>query len=184
MISKQYSVSLSGQVHYFKVKYTYLTKELSSFSSVYVKATQRCKYMVLTFLMVFLSFSLRTSHGLHWLWQCHCRRGRSRMPEELSDSRYGMCKYRHFIFSWKHIKLDTFYNYQLQLDSSIRGMLQVIFSIWSLQYRTHCVSGCVCPHNQVLDGKGSCIAPEDCPCIHNGNSYSPGESIRVGCNNW
>ncbi|XP_071618105.1 mucin-5AC-like isoform X8 [Heliangelus exortis] len=50
-------------------------------------------------------------------------------------------------------------------------------------YRTHCVSGCVCPHNQVLDGKGGCIAPEDCPCIHNGNFYSPGESIRVGCNN-
>ncbi|KAM6068296.1 mucin-5AC-like [Theristicus caerulescens] len=50
-------------------------------------------------------------------------------------------------------------------------------------YRTHCVSGCVCPHNQVLDGKGVCIAPEDCPCVHNGNSYSPGESIRVGCNN-
>ncbi|KAM9605965.1 mucin-2-like [Morphnus guianensis] len=51
-------------------------------------------------------------------------------------------------------------------------------------YRTQCVSGCVCPHNQVLDGKGGCIAPEDCPCVHNGNSYSPGESIRVGCNNW
>ncbi|NXQ92222.1 MUC5A protein, partial [Nyctibius grandis] len=50
-------------------------------------------------------------------------------------------------------------------------------------YRTQCVSGCVCPHNQVLDGKGGCIAPEDCPCVHNGNSYSPGESIRVGCNN-
>uniref|UniRef100_A0A8C5TM68 VWFD domain-containing protein n=1 Tax=Malurus cyaneus samueli TaxID=2593467 RepID=A0A8C5TM68_9PASS len=50
-------------------------------------------------------------------------------------------------------------------------------------YKIHCVSGCVCPHNQVLDGKGGCIAPEDCPCIHNGNSYSPGESIRVGCNN-
>ncbi|KAM9555940.1 mucin-5AC-like [Guaruba guarouba] len=50
-------------------------------------------------------------------------------------------------------------------------------------YKTHCVSGCVCPHNQVLDGKGGCIAPEDCPCIHNGNSYTPGESIRVGCNN-
>ncbi|XP_051660361.1 mucin-5AC-like [Manacus candei] len=50
-------------------------------------------------------------------------------------------------------------------------------------YRTHCVSGCVCPHDQVLDGKGGCIAPEDCPCIHNGNSYNPGESIRVGCNN-
>ncbi|XP_071414871.1 mucin-5AC isoform X2 [Pithys albifrons albifrons] len=50
-------------------------------------------------------------------------------------------------------------------------------------YRTHCVSGCVCPNDQVLNGKGGCIAPEDCPCIHNGNSYSPGESIRVGCNN-
>ncbi|NWR39467.1 MUC5A protein, partial [Tachuris rubrigastra] len=50
-------------------------------------------------------------------------------------------------------------------------------------YRTHCVSGCVCPHDQVLDGKGGCIAPEDCPCVHNGNFYSPGESIRVGCNN-
>ncbi|NXE15159.1 MUC5A protein, partial [Lophotis ruficrista] len=50
-------------------------------------------------------------------------------------------------------------------------------------YRTHCVSGCVCPHNQVLDGKGGCIAPEDCPCVHNGNFYSPGEVIRVGCNN-
>ncbi|XP_017662050.1 PREDICTED: mucin-5AC-like [Lepidothrix coronata] len=50
-------------------------------------------------------------------------------------------------------------------------------------YRTHCVSGCVCPHDRVLDGKGGCIAPEDCPCIHNGNSYNPGESIRVGCNN-
>ncbi|XP_072785882.1 mucin-5AC [Taeniopygia guttata] len=50
-------------------------------------------------------------------------------------------------------------------------------------YKTHCVSGCVCPHDQVSDGKGGCIAPEDCPCIHNGNFYSPGESIRVGCNN-
>ncbi|XP_074948620.1 mucin-5AC [Phalacrocorax aristotelis] len=50
-------------------------------------------------------------------------------------------------------------------------------------YSTRCVSGCVCPHNQVLDGKGGCIAPEDCPCVHNGNSYNPGESIRVGCNN-
>ncbi|XP_010074435.1 PREDICTED: mucin-5AC-like, partial [Pterocles gutturalis] len=50
-------------------------------------------------------------------------------------------------------------------------------------YRTHCVSGCVCPHNQVLDAKGRCIAPEDCPCVHNENFYSPGESIRVGCNN-
>ncbi|NXG39655.1 MUC5A protein, partial [Dromaius novaehollandiae] len=50
-------------------------------------------------------------------------------------------------------------------------------------YRTQCVSGCVCPGNQVLDGEGGCIAAEDCPCVHNGDSYRPGESIRVGCNN-
>ncbi|XP_021257808.1 mucin-5AC-like [Numida meleagris] len=50
-------------------------------------------------------------------------------------------------------------------------------------YKTHCVSGCVCPPNYVLDGKGGCIAAEDCPCVHNGDSYRPGESIRVGCNN-
>ncbi|NXK48962.1 MUC5A protein, partial [Chauna torquata] len=50
-------------------------------------------------------------------------------------------------------------------------------------YKTQCVSGCVCPHNYVLDGKGGCIAAEECPCVHNGDSYSPGESIRVGCNN-
>ncbi|KFQ29873.1 hypothetical protein N331_02861, partial [Merops nubicus] len=48
---------------------------------------------------------------------------------------------------------------------------------------TRCVSGCVCPHNQVLDGRGGCIAPKDCPCVHNGDFYNPGESIRVGCNN-
>ncbi|XP_072194931.1 mucin-5AC [Excalfactoria chinensis] len=50
-------------------------------------------------------------------------------------------------------------------------------------YKTHCVSGCVCPPNYVSDGKGGCIAAEECPCIHNGESYRPGDSIRVGCNN-
>lgn len=173
-------------MHYVKVHVSH--KGVSFFffpPSLCIKETQRYKYMVdLTFLMAFLSFSLCTSHDLYWLWQCHCRCGRSGMPEELSDSRYGMRKYRLFIPSWKHIKLDLFYSYQLQLDSPITQMFQVMFSIWSLQYRTHCVSGCVCPHNQVLDGKGGCIAPEYCPCVHNGNSYSPGESIRVGCNNW
>uniref|UniRef100_A0A8V0ZNE4 VWFD domain-containing protein n=1 Tax=Gallus gallus TaxID=9031 RepID=A0A8V0ZNE4_CHICK len=50
-------------------------------------------------------------------------------------------------------------------------------------YKTHCVSGCICPPNYVSDGKGGCIAAEECPCVHNGDSYRPGESIRVGCNN-
>ncbi|XP_042670998.1 mucin-5AC [Centrocercus urophasianus] len=50
-------------------------------------------------------------------------------------------------------------------------------------YKTHCVSGCICPPNYVSDGKGGCIVAEECPCVHNGYSYRPGESIRVGCNN-
>ncbi|XP_065603291.1 mucin-5AC-like [Cyrtonyx montezumae] len=50
-------------------------------------------------------------------------------------------------------------------------------------YKTHCVSGCICPPNYVSDGKGGCVAAEECPCVHNGDSYRPGESIRVGCNN-
>lgn len=123
--SKQYSVSLSGQMLYIKVHISH--KGVSPppppffFSAACIKETWRYEYMVdLTFLMAFLSFSLRTSHGLYWLWQCHCRCGRSRMPEELSDSRYGMCKCRLFIPSWKHIKLDLFYNYQIQLDSSLK----------------------------------------------------------------
>jgi len=95
MTSKQYTVSLSGQIYYMKVHISQ-RRNLFFFShSIYIKETQRYKYMVdLTFLMAFLSFSLHTSHGLCWLWQCHCRCSRSRMPEELSDSRYGMCKYR------------------------------------------------------------------------------------------
>ncbi|XP_038621311.1 LOW QUALITY PROTEIN: mucin-5AC-like [Tachyglossus aculeatus] len=49
-------------------------------------------------------------------------------------------------------------------------------------YSTSCMSGCVCPGGLVSDGKGGCIAPEACPCVHNEASYSPGETIRVDCN--
>ncbi|XP_023578633.1 mucin-5B [Octodon degus] len=49
-------------------------------------------------------------------------------------------------------------------------------------FSTHCVSGCVCPPGLVSDGSGSCVAEEDCPCVHNEASYRPGEVIRVGCN--
>ncbi|XP_038621312.1 mucin-5B-like [Tachyglossus aculeatus] len=49
-------------------------------------------------------------------------------------------------------------------------------------YSTRCVSGCVCPGGLVSDGKGGCIAPEVCPCVHNEASYSPGETVRVDCN--
>ncbi|XP_063737440.1 LOW QUALITY PROTEIN: mucin-5AC-like [Eleginops maclovinus] len=47
---------------------------------------------------------------------------------------------------------------------------------------TGCVSGCMCPSGMVSDGKGSCIKPEACSCVHNGISYQPGESTKVDCN--
>ncbi|XP_040894134.1 mucin-5AC-like [Toxotes jaculatrix] len=47
---------------------------------------------------------------------------------------------------------------------------------------TGCISGCMCPSGMVSDGKGSCIKPEACPCVHNGISYQPGETTRVDCN--
>uniref|UniRef100_A0A8C0ZVE4 Mucin-2 n=1 Tax=Castor canadensis TaxID=51338 RepID=A0A8C0ZVE4_CASCN len=49
-------------------------------------------------------------------------------------------------------------------------------------FSTHCVSGCVCPPGLVADGKGGCVAEEDCPCVHNEATYKPGETVRVGCN--
>ncbi|ERE79587.1 mucin-5B-like protein [Cricetulus griseus] len=50
-------------------------------------------------------------------------------------------------------------------------------------FSTHCVSGCVCPSGLVADGNGGCIAEENCPCVHNEATYTPGEIIRVDCNN-
>ncbi|XP_074921937.1 mucin-2-like [Chelonoidis abingdonii] len=49
-------------------------------------------------------------------------------------------------------------------------------------YSTQCMSGCICPSGLVSDGKGSCIAEEECPCIHNEATYKPGEEIKVDCN--
>ncbi|XP_075422975.1 mucin-5B-like [Ascaphus truei] len=49
-------------------------------------------------------------------------------------------------------------------------------------YSTKCVLGCVCPHGLVSDGKGGCIAEEQCPCIHNDATYQPGEKIKMSCN--
>uniref|UniRef100_A0A8C0JGN5 MUC5A protein n=1 Tax=Chelonoidis abingdonii TaxID=106734 RepID=A0A8C0JGN5_CHEAB len=49
-------------------------------------------------------------------------------------------------------------------------------------YVTECVSGCMCPGGLVSDGKGGCIAEDQCPCVHGGNFYKPGENITVRCN--
>ncbi|XP_071472999.1 mucin-5AC [Marmota flaviventris] len=49
-------------------------------------------------------------------------------------------------------------------------------------YSPQCEPGCVCPPGLVADGSGGCIAAEDCPCMHNGASYRPGETIWAGCN--
>ncbi|XP_034018458.1 mucin-5AC-like [Thalassophryne amazonica] len=46
---------------------------------------------------------------------------------------------------------------------------------------TECVSGCKCPNGMISDA-GSCIKPEQCSCVHNGISYSPGQTIKVDCN--
>ncbi|XP_061102940.1 mucin-5AC-like [Conger conger] len=47
---------------------------------------------------------------------------------------------------------------------------------------SRCLSGCVCPSGLVADGKGGCVKEELCPCVHNGASYKPGDSIKVECN--
>ncbi|XP_078018843.1 mucin-2-like [Epinephelus lanceolatus] len=47
---------------------------------------------------------------------------------------------------------------------------------------TGCVSGCMCPSDLVSDGKGGCIKPEACFCVHNGISYQHGETTKVDCN--
>uniref|UniRef100_A0A674J729 Uncharacterized protein n=1 Tax=Terrapene triunguis TaxID=2587831 RepID=A0A674J729_9SAUR len=49
-------------------------------------------------------------------------------------------------------------------------------------YSTQCMSGCMCPSGLVSNGKGSCVAEEECPCIHNEATYKPGEEIKVDCN--
>uniref|UniRef100_A0A8C5R8G6 VWFD domain-containing protein n=1 Tax=Leptobrachium leishanense TaxID=445787 RepID=A0A8C5R8G6_9ANUR len=42
--------------------------------------------------------------------------------------------------------------------------------------------GCACPPGLVWNDKGDCIEETQCPCIHNGILYEPGEQIRIQCN--
>ncbi|TRY87244.1 hypothetical protein DNTS_031751, partial [Danionella cerebrum] len=47
---------------------------------------------------------------------------------------------------------------------------------------TGCISGCMCPTNLLADGKGGCVEQKDCPCVHNGAKYSPGDQVQEDCN--
>ncbi|KAM9149377.1 mucin-2-like [Pangshura tecta] len=49
-------------------------------------------------------------------------------------------------------------------------------------FQTECVSGCMCPHGLIDDGRGGCVKEKDCPCIHNNHFYGPGKTVKVGCN--
>lgn len=42
----------------------------------------------------------------------------------------------------------------------------------------------MCPDGLVLDGSGGCIPKDQCPCVHGGHFYKPGETIKVDCNTW
>ncbi|XP_069480097.1 mucin-5B-like isoform X2 [Ambystoma mexicanum] len=49
-------------------------------------------------------------------------------------------------------------------------------------YSVQCVSGCMCPAGQVLNGNGTCIPEAECPCMHGGVPYQPGETVKLHCN--
>ncbi|CAG5850580.1 unnamed protein product, partial [Menidia menidia] len=47
---------------------------------------------------------------------------------------------------------------------------------------TGCTSGCMCPDGLLSDGAGGCINETSCPCVHNGQVYQPGQTLKVDCN--
>ncbi|XP_051545118.1 mucin-2-like [Myxocyprinus asiaticus] len=47
---------------------------------------------------------------------------------------------------------------------------------------TGCVSGCMCPNGLLANGKDWCVEKRNCPCTHNGVTYSPGEQVQEDCN--
>ena len=51
-----------------------------------------------------------------------------------------------------------------------------------------CLPGCQCHKGTVFDrsqgDQGSCVAPTECTCRHQGTVYPPQSTITVDCNEW
>ncbi|KAL1247253.1 hypothetical protein QQF64_022629 [Cirrhinus molitorella] len=49
--------------------------------------------------------------------------------------------------------------------------------------KEHCVDGCFCPEGTVENhfGPRDCIPVNECPCVHNGKTYSTGSSYKQAC---
>ena len=46
------------------------------------------------------------------------------------------------------------------------------------------ISGCECPHNQVLGDDDTCIDPSDCTCLHKGKLYDRDSVVYDDCSRW
>ena len=58
-----------------------------------------------------------------------------------------------------------------------------IYTIQSSECVGDCYPGCRCPEGTYLHND-ECVEAVTCPCAYGKQEYSPGQSIRVGCNHW
>lgn len=110
-------------------------------------------------------------HGLLWLLHCSTWDPWDGVPQELWQSRHALCK-------WKPIHIHRSWTLQVQ---SLFGSHPL--SGW-MQISSGCTSGCMCPQGLVSDGAGGCIKESSCPCVYNGQTYKPGDTLTKDCNTW